>query len=142
MVTDNLRENAATRGAQQLTDREALSRSNDIASGAIIMSRLNSEVTFLPAGTLSAGGTTGAYSCGYAGSGVIFVNVTAITGTITATVNSSDFLSGASYPVGSSTVTAVGLNTIEIPQLFGDSIYITYGGFTSAAMSISGVFKA
>lgn len=115
--------------------------------GAEFVSRLSDEVTFFNS-IATATGTTASYKADWANTGVIFINTTAVSGTTpscTVTVNSVDFVSGNSYTLATSTaITASGFTYITIPQVYGDTLNITYtitGTTPSFTMSISGVFK-
>lgn len=150
-ITSILNTNKLNRIKQQLTERDVLRQSSSTTSGALISQRLSDEITFLPAGSIvtASGSVSGTYDASWVSSGVVFVNVSSISGTspaITVNVTSTDFLSGESYNLASSSaLTAVGFAAITIPIVYGDEIGISYtvgGTSPSITLSITGVFKS
>ena len=128
-------------------NRKIAGRYEDNTYGGQFIERLSDEVVFFD-NTATATGTAGNYFGGWAETAVIFINVTAVSGTsptCTVTLNSIDFESGGSYPLAtSSSITAAGFYYIQVPVVYRDTFSVTYtlGGTTpSFTMSISGVFK-
>jgi len=113
---------------------------------SVIKQELTVRATFFNEGSVLTTGTSVGMNTNGFTTGIIFLNVTAISGTATVNINAVDFLSGGKYGLVSPlTITATGFYSLPISLIYGDEMELNVGlSGTSPSITLSGtgVFRA